>query len=104
MLKSSMSQMLLALAAGLSGGDKIRAANSKKRQRPARQRDPQNPHQAALISAAHAKRFRKREKLEHDTALSHLRQGAHNVWPIRLGVNGRPLVHTSLNPFYVNRG
>lgn len=93
MLKSSMSQMLLALAAGLSGGDKIRAANSKKRQRPARQRDPQNPQQAALISAAQAKRERKATKLQRDTMRSlrnnhaHVQRHADNSFSCRLALN-----------------
>lgn len=90
MLKSSMSQMLIALAAGLFGGDKIRAAQKQKRFRPLPPKNPNDPYQAALMLAAHAKRQRKRAKLDRDTFRSHVCQHAHNVWPTKIGENRRP--------------
>ncbi len=83
---------------------KGRGGNSKPREHWYKLVSTRSSNPKGCIVAAGIKRQRKADKLARDTLRSHVRQNAHNIWPTVIGENGRPVIHTSLHPLYVNRG
>ena len=73
----------------------------RKTKRPSlRVRDPNDPHQAARIAAAVAKRARKSEKLQRDTHRAFIWNDAHYNHEDGDMLSRAP---NRLNPFYINR-